>query len=184
MIRFVLIVLISTAFHQTAIVFLPVYFLCGMKFSKSNVFIISVLSITALLIAGWITSIANSMFDRTYTSTFGSGGYVAAAIYVIAILTTLFFDDSLKRNNKQTPLLYVLIIGFTAYILRYVGSGIAERLSFYFVFAQLALLPNAKKIVVGKDRLLVRLGIVVLAVALMIYRLYGSGFTPYKFFWQ
>ena len=155
-----------------------------MKFTKVNVFMIFTIGVFALFGASKLMEFANAIFDRTYTSPVDSGGYVATLIYVIVLVLTLVFDKNLKHGNYQTPLLFVLIVGFSSYILRYFGTSIAERISFYFVFSQLALLPNAKNIFGERDRAFVRLIIITLAVSLMAYRLYGSDFVPYKFFWS
>ena len=111
------------------------------------------------------------------------GGFISVLIYFIILILTLVFDNQLKRGNEQTPLLYILILGFVCYIIRYFGAQAAERISFYFVFSQLALLPNAKKAVIENEQTIMRLIIIFLAVALMVYRMYDSEFVPYRFFW-
>ncbi len=184
LVRFVLLVLFATAFHQTAIVFLPVYILCRMKFSKKNLFFMCIVAIIIVGNAAKIMEIANDYFDRTYTDAVDQGGFISTLIYVIILLFTLAFDKEIKNNSMQTPLLYVLIVGFVSYILRYFGALAAERISFYFVFSQLALLPNTIKIVVKKDQIIMRMIIITLAVTLMVYRMNGSEFVPYMFFWE
>lgn len=184
LIRFALLVWFATAFHQTAIVFFPIYFLCRMKYSRKNLLIMCIATILVVSNATRIIEMANTYFDRTYTDTVEQGGFVSVFIYAIILILTLVFDRQIKNNSSQTPLLYILIVGFATYIMRYFGAVIAERISFYFVFAQLALLPNATKIFVKKDRPAIRLIIIVLAVALMAYRLNGSEFVPYMFFWE
>ena len=143
----------------------------------------SVISVIVVINADKIIEIANKYFERTYTTAVEKGGFVAVLIYAIIFIITLGFDNPLKNGNKQTPLLYVLILGFVCYIMRYFGTLAAERISFYFAFSQVALLPNAKGIVVGKGRIIMRLAIILLAVALMAYRMHGSEFVPYRFFW-
>lgn len=183
LIKFILLVAIATTFHQTAIVFIPIYILCRMKFSNNNMLIMCVLAFVVSFNADRVIGIANEYFDRDYNSTVSQGGFVAVLIYAIIFIITLGFDNPLKNGNKQTPLLYVLILGFVCYIMRYFGTLAAERISFYFAFSQVALLPNAKGIVVGKGRIIMHLAIILLAVALMAYRMHGSEFVPYRFFW-
>ena len=184
LIRFIALVLLAITFHQTAIIFLPIYLLCRMKFSKKNLLFMCIAAIIVVDNATLIMQIANAYFDRSYTDTVDQGGFVALLIYVIVLVLALALDKDIRNNSTQTPLLYILIIGFIAYILRYFGARAAERISFYFVFSQLALLPNAIKSFVKDERFMVRSMIVVLAIALMSYRLYGSKFVPYMFFWE
>ena len=184
LIQFVLLVLFATAFHQTAIVFFPIYVLCRLRFSKKNMGILCAAAALVVVSADKIIGLANSLFDRSYNTAVNQGGFVAVLVYVIAIALTLFFDTSLKKGNEQTPLLFILVVGFVSYLLRYFGTLAAERISFYFAFSQLALLPNAETIVVHRDQRIMRAIILLLAVALMAYRFYGSKFVPYLFFWQ
>lgn len=184
LVRFLLLVALATAFHQTAIVFLPVYILCRMKFSKKSIFIMCAIAVIAVINADKIIQIANAIFHRSYTTSVDQGGFVAVLIYAIILILTLVFDDSLKNGNEQTPLLFILILGFICYIMRYFGTLAAERISFYFAFSQLALLPNSKFVVLKKEQTVMRLLIILLSVALMAYRLHGSEFVPYLFYWQ
>lgn len=184
LVRFLLFIALATAFHQTAIVFLPVYILCIMKFSKKSIFIMCAIAVIAVINADKIIQIANAFFDRSYTTSVDQGGFVAVTIYVIILILTLVFDEPLKNGNEQTPLLFILILGFICYIMRYFGTLASERISFYFAFSQLALLPNSKSAVLKKEQTTMRLLIICLAVALMAYRLHGSEFVPYLFCWQ
>ena len=181
--RFAFLVLFAMAFHQTAIVFFPIYIICRMKYSKKNVFVMFILSAGVLFSADRVVGIANALFDREYSHAVESGGYVATLVYIITILVALVLNYKFKTENLQTPLLYVAILGFVAYILRYFGTLAAERISFYFAFSQLALLPNAKKIFVERDQNVILIIIAFFAVALFAYRLYGSDFVPYRFCW-
>lgn len=183
-IRFALLVWVAMAFHQTAIVFLPVYILCRMKYLRKNLYFMCIATIIVVSNATKIIEMANAYFDRSYTDTVEQGGYVSIILYAVILIFTLVFDRQIKNNSSQTPLLYILIVGFATYLLRYFGAVIAERISYYYVFAQLALLPNVVRITVEKDRRMMRSIIIFLAVALMAYRLNGSEFVPYIFFWE
>lgn len=184
-IPFIIAVACAMTFHQTAIVFLIVYPLCGMRFSLKSIGLLSLASIIAFALMGRIIIFANDLFDRTYYDTVDGGGFVTVAIYVIIILFTFFADWELKEGNGQTPAFYLLVVGFVCYMMRYFGALAAERISFYFMFSQLVLLPNAKSIVVKNQREIMRLIIAVFAIILLTYRLlHGSEFFPYKFFWS
>ena len=155
-----------------------------MKFSKKNLLLMSIASLFVLYNAKLIISIANNYFDRDYNTTVNQGGAVAVLIYVIVLIFALVVDKEIRNNSAQTPLLYILIIGFISYILRYFGTQAAERISFYFMFSQLALLPNTIKSIVKDERVMLRTMIIFFAVALLAYRLYDSYFVPYMFFWE
>ncbi len=182
-IKFLLLVILATTFHQTAVVFLPIYFMCRMKFSWKSMSLIAVGSIFMVVFTDRIINIANMAFDKNYENTVTSGGFVALSIYIILLGITLWYYNRHKPDDKL-PLLFVLILATLCYGMRYTGALVAERVSFYFSFSQIALLPAALRMFAQKDRKMWGYVASVFVVALFIYRLVGSEFITYKFFWQ
>ena len=184
LIKFLLAVFLATMIHQTAIVFLVVYILTRLKYDVKNIMLIFFFGIGAVLSAEKIITIANDIFDKNYTTKIDSGGFVATLIHVIIIAFAFWKNSELKLNAGSKNMLYIAILGAICYILRYFGAQQAERISFYFMFAQLILLPNTVANMTKEDAALVRTGAIVLTTALFMYRLYGSNLIPYYFFWQ
>jgi ferrous iron transport protein B len=81
-------------------------------------------------------------------------------------------------------LLALVVLGLLCYIMRYVGTLAAERISFYFMFGQVALLPNALSYFSDRDRRVVKLLAYILMIALFAYRLNGSDMVPFRFCWE
>ena len=170
-------------FHQTAVVFIIVYFLIHLKYTTSNFLIIFTGSIFTMFFADKIVGIANDVFDKNYTDAVDAGGVVATSIYVLIIGTAFMFNKKLHNNGNTTKLLYVVLLGGICYIMRYFGARVAERISFYFMFSQLGLLPSTLKSLQIEESSFVRTMVIFLSVALFIYRLYGSDLVPYRFYW-
>jgi len=181
--KFLAAVLLATTFHQTAIVFLLIYLLVNLKFEKKRIIAVSIFSVVAVAFSVPLVDIANELFNEDYSGAVDSGGYVATAIYIIAVLVCCLYYVKRKEDVRST-LVFVLIIGLATYVMRYTGVMIAERISFYFIFSQIALIPISIKIFVPNQRGCVRLLVVALAVVLFVYRLPTSGFLPYAFFWN
>ena len=68
--------------------------------------------------------------------------------------------------------------------MRYFAAQQAERISFYFAFGQMILLPNTAQQLKPRDRVVVKLAIYTLSILLFLYRINGSNFEPYAFCWQ
>lgn len=181
--KFSLAVFLAVLFHQTAIVFIPIYWLAKLKLNTVNVFLVSSISILAILFSTQLVDIANMIFSEEYSGTVDSGGLVAVLIYIIGLGVCCLYYSS-HNNDKLSPLVFVMIIGGASYLIRYTGVLIAERISFYFSFSQIALIPCAKKLLEKKARFLIHIIIVGLAIGLFMYRLKDSGFLPYMFFWE
>lgn len=183
LLRFILLVLLAVSFHQTAIVFFVVYFACQLKLNLKNIVAVLGVSAVAVAFSPFLVDIANRIFEKEYDNTVDSGGFVATAIYVIIFAVSLLYFYKNKKDERA-PLVYVLIIGMATFVMRYVGVRIAERVSYYFAFSQIGLLPLATNLMVKKDRIYVYIAVAVLQVALFAYRLNESNLVVYQFFWE
>lgn len=184
LIPFLLVVLLASQFHQTAIVFVIVYFLYNLELKPITLLVFS--SIGALMIAfsNVLISLGNEYFERDYYGDVDEGGFIATAIYVIILVATLLFARKNKENKSFAMFVYMTIMGLVFYIMRYFDAMIVERISFYFMFGQLALLPSIINCLDAKERQVVKLAVYILCILLFIYRTNGSNLEPFKFFWQ
>lgn len=188
---FLLLCALATTFHRTAIVFIIVYFLCNQNVTSAKVLLTIMVAIILLAASNYITQIANLFFttntaiQRTYTKVADSGGYIVLTIHLLTLMLALMMDsDIFDEDNFESALFYLATIGTVCYIMRYFGTREAERISFYFAFAEVALLPNALEHFKGKDKLVIDLLAGALAIGLFVYKLSGSDFVPYDFFWN
>ncbi len=185
LILFALIIVLASLFHQTAIIFIIVYFAPLVKFNFQSFVCFSGVSILAILGSNTIISIANEVFDKEYELSVDSGGFFAVATYVVIILVALLFNKKLKDgDHAESMMFYITFLGLTCYVMRYFSVQQAERISFYFLFGQMILLPNSMQHLTTRERQISKLAAYVLAICLFLYRLNGSDFVPYEFFWQ
>lgn len=184
LIFFILLVILAMQFHRTSIVFSIVYFLPLIPFNYKGFLILVTGSLIFIFSVNQIVSVANELFDSEYSNTVDSGGFIALTIYILIILSALLFNKKLKFDKHSSLLLYVTILGCLCYFARYIGSQAAERISFYFMLGQIALLPNTINNLNNQERAIVKLIAGVLMLSLFAYRLDGSDFIPFEFFWQ
>ena len=133
-IRFLLQVVLAMLFHQTAIVLILFYIIRYLKFDFKSFLITAVVIIVCMWNLESLLDLANEIFEKDYEGTIEGGGYVAVATHVIILMVAFLFDNSAKADPAETMLLYVALAGATIYVTRYFGVGIAERISFYFLF--------------------------------------------------
>ena len=183
-IRFLLQVTLATLFHQTAIVLLLLYVVRFLKYDFKS-FAVTGLAITIFALnLDTLIEFANELFEKEYDGIVESGGYIAVTIHVLILVTAFLFDKSAKKGGTETMFLYVALAGAAIYVTRYFGVGIAERISFYFLFSQFILLPNALSHLEIRAQTMLKMAVYILAIALSVYRLYGSDLVPYTFFWM
>lgn len=170
--------------HKTVVIFIPVYFIYNFKYDAKGLVIISGLSAALLFASKRVVAIANILFDSDYNQTKESGGFISVIVYALIIVFAVFFDKELKTNDSRKGLFYITVLGAVFYLMRYFGTQAAERISFYFAFGQMALLPGTISQLRPKERTLVKLIVYILMIALFAYRMRSSDLVPYKFFWQ
>ena len=177
---FAILVLLAMQFHRTAIVFIVVYPLCYLKFNPKSLFVFLIVAGLVFAFSGKIIQIANNLFDSDYHLSVDSGGYIATAIYFLIVVFALCCDKKIKAG-EGVSVLYVTLLGLVCYLLRYFGTLAAERISFYFIFGQILLLPKTLSCFEYRSRVTIKAAIYILMFCLFAYRLAGSDFVPYAF---
>lgn len=187
LIPFVLLIILATQLHRTAFVFAVIYFIAMLSYNWWSLLLIAAGSGVIFYFADSLMAFANDVFETEYAQEIDSGGFVATAIYVLIVLFAMIFSKNLKREKgekPQTTIMFLTIVGMLSYIMRYVGVGIAERISYYFMFGQILLLPNTISKLDIEYKTLINAAVYVLCIGLFIYRLSSSDFIPYNFFWS
>lgn len=189
---FLLIVIVAVTFHRSAIVFLPVYFLYGLKVTRNRILIYVPASVIFLYASDYLINLANRIFsfgdiNRVYTVVADSGGYATLMIHLFFLVFSLFaimqFDD-IETGKRNSLLFYVSLLSLICFAMRYFGAREAERISFYFAFAQLALFPNTLNYFSPSNKKALKLIVFMGAIVLFISKLINNNFLPYQFFWS
>ena len=191
-IRFSTLVLLATTFHRSAVVFFFVYFLYGIKVSRNRVLLYVPISVVLFLVSDSIINLANKVFsygsiNRVYNGAVEGGGYITLLIHVGIVVFSLLYVRQFnidETGNTNCMLFYVSFISLICFSLRYFGAREAERMSFYFSFAQLALLPNTLSYVKGRERQVIEIVVFFGTVILFVSKLINNNFLPYQFFWN
>ncbi len=181
---FILVVLLATMFHKSAIVFIIIYFIYGFKMNVRTGLVSSCIAAGLLILSPQIAVLGNMVFEREYEESVESGGFVAVAIYVLILFFSIVFAGERRKEKDYSFFVFMTLIGAVFYLMRYSEVRIAERISFYFMFGQIIALPNAISQFDKHVGFIIRAAVTVLSVFLFIYRLNGEGLLVYSFFWQ
>ena len=183
-IPFILLVLLATTFHTSAIVFLVVYLLYGFTINIKTSVIASGVASVLFLFSSQVAAIGNLISQREYEGEVESGGFVAVAIYFIILITAVVFSGKRRKEKDYSFFVFLTFIGAIFYLMRYTEVRIAERISFYFMFGQIIVLPNVISRFDKHTSFIVKYTVIALSFALFTYRLIGDGLVSYRFFWQ
>lgn len=184
-VRFALTVLLAMLFHKSAIVFFVVYFVYYLKFNWR--YIVVAVGGLALFVAfaDEIATLYNDMMLEDYdaTDSFESGGFFVILIYALCIVAALVFNRKMREDKQQAMPFYLSLVGLSVYVLRFFSAQIFERVSYYFVFFLMILLPSTLLQLKPRDRRLISILFVIFAIALYAYRISKGIFANYRLTW-
>ena len=184
-IRFFLLVVLACLFHASAIVFIVVWFLSLLKLDFNGLLIFGLSISISLFLLPNIFEIMNRFIEDDYTigTEAEQGGFVAILIYIVIIAFAFLYKKGEKSNYSL--FLYMTIIGLLAFILRNTVSAIAERVSLYFAFGQMIILPNSIDSIYDENtRIFYKIVVVVLCLGVSLYKATYAPVIPYYFYWM
>lgn len=204
-IKYLILILIASLFHSSAIVLVPIYFI---RYFKINIkfMIISSLGMVCLAfllkpITYFLSLFTNfNYYDRYFLS---SEFYEPIKLYYVAyavgmmgvVLLFYMLKDKVKKNfNEQQYNNYefFLMMFYISVCIRVFATfsgifSIVNRLSIYFFFSIIMLLPYCIKLVDINYRKIVYVGVIILGFAYTTISacLRGTnGIYPYMFVWD
>lgn len=180
---FILIVLLATTFHSSAIVFLltlPLYYL---NLGKTSRWLTVVILPFIYICRFWIFNILSKIFkdDAVVEDT---GAITLLLVFVgIYIICILFSSTDDKEYNWYMNMFYVACVC-------QVFSGVyntAMRIGYYFMIFLVVLLPKLVSQLKYNDRFIFRIGVKLAFGTFALYSIYNSTWAmayPYHFFWE
>lgn len=197
--RLVFFILVGTSyfFHNSAIIFLLVFFLKRIKINKKTGFIFYVISCFVFLGREWIASLVLYVAPDKYTRymLMTEASYVNPLVIIVAmaipIACLLFWPKEGESNNDQhntaMSMFFVMsCVNFVSYFLA-MEINLFERITFYFMIYNSVLIPNVIQGIKSKEiRLIAKTACVVLPFFQFIIATPGGslGIDNYKFFWE
>lgn len=185
--RFCVILLVAFSFHNSAIIFFPMYFIANKKYSKSRIllimficFIVGITGITSSLYNFYDElSIRVSHDDYAFQQSTRIAYILEAGLFLYYLILT--HRD--LTSEKKDIVLYNIALGFCAILLLFIRSENGGRLSWYFVYGlifsltQLATMSYGRKIKMG-----LQLAIISFLLFFRILTSWGVFVYPYKTF--
>ena len=185
--KYCAIILVAFSFHNSAIIFFPMYFIANRKYSKAHILLL--MSVCFVIGVSGITSSLYNLFDDISTRAAHADYAVQGDTRIAYILEAGFFLFFLIKSyrhlpdTKQSIVLYNIALAFCAILLLFIRSENGGRLSWYFVYGlifsltQLSTTNYGKKIKMG-----LQLSIVGFVLFLRILTSWGVLLCPYKTF--
>lgn len=186
-IPFLATVAIAYMFHNTAIVFLPFYFIAKFRPTLLNALYYMVGTFLLFWLAPSLMSVGSNVTGSDYNQALIKGTLLGPIINISIYALTLFFIFVIAKDNKAVHDFdlnwkwNMTIFGLIVYLLRFVSVPF-ERISFYFCASTMVLLPFGIETAFKKqesDKTTLNSLYIILSVALYYVRFSGIN---YEFF--
>lgn len=186
LVPFIVMVLLASLYHQTALVFLIVYPFSTMKLGKYH--IITAIAAFAIfyLFRNQLLVLMNDVLEDQRYQGYTSGNAKQLTISGFIIQASIFCYNlysykKIIKNNKNSLVLYNLV--FVGLMFQLYASFIAEmfRISIYFSIFNIILVPLVTS--EQSDYKNKQIITMILITILLIYT-FKDGLSVYKFFWQ
>ena len=188
-ILYLVIVVLMTTVHSSAIVMIPLYFIARMEPWSKNIYKVLVLFIIGMIFYDPLMQIVGSVSDKadTYVNNFNEGGanILRVAIYAVPVFFSYIKREEIKRvwpNSRvfiNISLVNLLIMVFSLY------NWIFARFNIYTQVYTFVLLPTViLKCFYGKEKRLIYYGLLICYFIFFIFEyqismgvVYTSDFT-------
>ena len=187
---FLLFVILAFYFHKSALVFLPAYFLYGLKFDVKSFIIVA---IALVIVFMYVDTIAEFFRDIIFGDTAYSGymddkvaSFGLTILYVLMAVFLFVFSDKKDVSHSFLCWMSVMVLVFQPLALI---SQVADRVGYYYLIFFSLSIPNviSQSPTLSKGtKSLISPIIIVLMIAFFFYCNAGGYLEviPYKFFWQ
>lgn len=183
LIPFLITVFVATLFHKTAIIFTLVYLLNFMQFKFSHFVMLFLAFVLFYIFSENLIEIFDDVTNKDYSDgeSFDGGGLITVLLYVASLLLLIMCDEEFRI--QILPIIFITIIGLYLYLFRYFSIQIFERVSYYFYYFVLLIIPMEIKALNKTEKQIVYMLFTLFCIALFAYRISNGVFAEFKFFW-
>ena len=184
-IKFAICVLVATIFHSTALVFVPIYFLCsksGTITSWKKVLVISIAFLAIFEIDFIIASVGGRYLG--YLDSEVEGRNLIFWMYLFWCIIFLVFRKKLVALNPKNDLLIIMFTIGTIFQILGFTNAFSKRIGEYFLVSQCILIPQLTCVFTKDSQKLAWFLLVIYQVAIFIFQyaiLGQSQILPYSF---
>src|SRR5690625_3234240 len=189
LLKYLIMVIIATLFHETAILFIMLYFIYNLKLTYKNVLI--TLSSFFLIFLGieyiinYFLSISRSLsYIDTTSLSLERGGMLFPLINISILFFVMYIKISSKGNDKKLDFfIYIILFGVLSSVLSLKIYKLL-RLNYYFLIFYIVAIPYAVQFVSDKNRRLIFSYVVISVSGLYFFSRLSNGWhgvMPYEF---
>lgn len=194
--KFTLLIAIAATIHNSAVIFLPAWFVKKIRYNDRTVTVAFVLIALALIFRDKLMPILHSLgagVSEKYSTYDVAEDSVGMRQYLMLLVTLIFYLFVNKKNNSPVEkdsffLLCVMLVMFPAASMG--GGGVFMRIFYYYYLFMIIFIPNMLASLNRKGEKMIKY--IIIGMYMWVgWMLYYSRLTsveynliPFKFFWQ
>lgn len=184
--KYVLIILLASTVHQSALVLIPIYFIIRRKAWTATTFVILISSI--LLVIGYnefsallFTAIENSQYGHYRNFAEGGASYIRVIVYAAPVALAYIGREKLREIFPQSD--YVVNLSILALVFMVISTQnwIFARMTIYLGLYNIILISWVCKLFAKKDQKLVYFGII---ICYLLFFYYEHVIALEMFYWS
>ncbi|MBO5408669.1 MAG: EpsG family protein [Clostridia bacterium] len=192
-IRFILLVLLASTFHQSAIFFIVFYFARYVKINKLSGWIISAFSVACIFLRSIFIPVLEYLLPEKYetyglvSDKFPINPLVVLVALLIPMFCLFFWERTKIKDEQQEQFCSLCFVGSFAYAVIQVlslSSNMIGRMNQYFYIFNVVLLGNVISEIEDRNTRYVASLFAILLPGYMFFKSQSLGISPYYFFWQ
>jgi hypothetical protein len=187
LVKFSLIVILASLFHQSALLFFPAYFI-NKRITNKRIIIYLALIPLVFFIRPIIVQVVQFFFYSSYNIDLSqsAGGWTTLFVYILILITSIIFKSQLEKEDVNYSLFFSMMYAGTLIQMFVPLEPNIFRVSMYYNIASIILIPAILKTQKDKVSKLIAYTIffVLMGVQYYMFTFNAAGVQPYKFFWQ
>ncbi|WP_438319195.1 EpsG family protein [Sporosarcina sp. FA9] len=183
---FILIVLIGSLFHLSALVFLPAYFIAYKKFTTPYIIFAVMLIPTVYIFKNSIFGILSTFSGYEYAAYENAGPYTLLTLMILIFIAGIIQIKSIIKKNRDNIVYYnFLLVSILLAIMTFINPSALRAAYYYFIFI-IIFIPEIILSFQDKNmKILFYYISIVLVILLYLKNLnLNSPYVPYDFFWK
>lgn len=177
-IKFIIMVVLASLFHKSALICLPLYFFANRKFTKQTYIFIFLGAAFLFLLKDQLRELAFWFYPHYEGSVYDSGRISVLNVLksFLVLIYGFIYYKLIKDDNK---ILFYFNLNTIALIIYTAFYWIPEisRIGFYFNIAAIIFIPNLTSLIKSKDRMLIN-GIIYITSLFLFVLLMRGFYSP------
>lgn len=186
LLKYLVLMIIASTFHFSALIFLPVYWINKFKFNKYTLGLITLTTLGIFIFREKIGQYILQYNPNQYLFT-ETGGYFQLFLVAALLLMGLFYHKNfIKINEENKILFYFIAITLALTPISKLNPALFRITQYYWIF-MIVYIPNLIASINDKlARFIITYGFICIGVYNFYYKIssYGIRMHPYVFFWS